>query len=186
MNTGPCFQEPLPEFQGKCCECAGGEGPRYNVTCAQVCPGGRSAPEYCCSTAFGPNCQTCPGSYDYCQWAGGCYEVVCSGHGTCNGAGTTGGTGICTCDAGWGGDGCAENRAGTSCAGGQGSVIDGACCTCGMGFGDACTGFNGCASWQGPGPCCCGTTCGSNGPDPHKCSMCQLNPPAPAPEVEMQ
>ena len=57
--------------------------------------------KYCCpkSDQFGPKCKSCPKNND---------GHVCSGHGTCEGAGDKEGSGKCTCENGYKGSNCRE------------------------------------------------------------------------------
>ena len=95
--------------------------------------------ETCLSTNWGPSCQACP------TGGQGHLKTVCAGHGTCSGAGTTGGTGDCKCDTGW-----ADNR------------NAGKCSVCASGYGPPgqCTDFNctqGCThgTCNAPNNCTC-------------------------------
>jgi hypothetical protein len=49
------------------------------------------------------------------------------------------------------GPGCAVSAGHISCAADGGVVLGTSCCACGMGGGDTCDGFTGCAAWKGPG-----------------------------------
>lgn len=65
----------------------------------------------CDSYHYGPNCDKCPGLLNL-NVNNMAYISSCSGHGTCEGAGTTSGSGLCVCSEGWEGDICNECKTG--------------------------------------------------------------------------
>ena len=91
-----CFRE----FRGSDCQ-----------QCEQLNVNGQCA--YCAPGYWGPSCSLCPGS-SVAPTSGNRANVtdVCSDNGQCDGSGTNGGTGVCTCRTGWAGNACDACAAG--------------------------------------------------------------------------
>jgi hypothetical protein len=107
-DTGtPCMLDTDPGLVHKY-YCTGGpfeQSGACGENCGSVCHGAcpYSCEDVCCSSRYGPTCSSvCPGVITTvnteCGWHS---RTVCSGHGSCNGAGTRGGNGTCTCDTGY-------------------------------------------------------------------------------------
>ena len=65
-----------------------------------------TACEVCSTGYFGPSCAPCPGVAEV--GARDAYASECYYHGVCVGSGTSGGSGACTCNAGWTGTDCSQ------------------------------------------------------------------------------
>ena len=154
MNPGPCDYD----------NDGGGHGPSYAA-------GGIP---YCCPGKYGPSCTICPGTWTVFDAVIEPWELtVCSGHGNCDGDGTLGGSGVCTCAPGFSGGGCELGPPPTTveeaCQGAWGGVKNGTCCALNQGRGETCVGYHGVATWVNAGhsakDTCCGSMYHSDRPD---------------------
>ena len=99
---GACVADPQSCPQKKCaCDPVGFDPDQGCATCRQ--------------TNWGPNCTECPGIVPGTEGA----SSPCSGHGACNGMGTTTGTGVCSCMSDWTGATCATFWCPKGCVHGQ-------------------------------------------------------------------
>ena len=154
--TGPaCDQCRDGYFQRvTCSDCASGSGPCRSIlpgeaTCAPFLSGTNECPVYMrmCTEVEGSfaaalSCGACPGTVLDPRTGAPAYASTCSGHGNC----AVSGGGLCACDAGWQGPGCAQASppgtdacANVTCGGAGVCTADGTC-ACALGWsGPACS-----------------------------------------------